>query len=332
MNPVIEKYLCITCGNDFILSNEVNKEDGSVREGELVCPSCGVQYPIKDSIPRFVPGENYTDSFGYQWNIHRKTQLDSYTGLSISRDRLLTVSRWSKNLQGERILEAGSGAGRFTEVLLQTGADVFSFDYSSAVEANQMNNGYKPNLHLFQGDIFNIPLSQESLDKVICLGVLQHTPDPELAFKNLVKYVKPGGELVVDVYKADFPSWFQWKYLLRPVTKRMNKEHLYKLVMLIVPVLIPFTKLLRLFLGRAGSQLSPIVEYTYLGLPPEINRDWAVLDTFDMYSPTHDHPQSLKTIKRWYSESGLVNIVVRYGPNGIMGRGKKPDMAGSEVH
>ena len=82
-------------------------------------------------------------------------------------------------------MEAGSGAGRFTEVLLQTGAEVFSFDYSNAVEANLSNNGEKLNLHLFQGDILNIPFPEEYFDKVICLGVLQHTPDPEKAFISL---------------------------------------------------------------------------------------------------------------------------------------------------
>ena len=36
----------------------------------------------------FVASEHYAASFGMQWNRHRRTQLDSYTGLSISLDRL----------------------------------------------------------------------------------------------------------------------------------------------------------------------------------------------------------------------------------------------------
>jgi SAM-dependent methyltransferase len=274
-------------------------------------------------IPRFVPAENYAGSFGYQWNLHRKTQLDSFTGLPISKNRLFAVSDWSKELRGERVLEAGSGAGRFTEVLLSTGADVFSFDYSNAVEANWKNNGDKPNLHLFQADILQIPLPEESFDKVVCLGVLQHTPDPERAFKSLAKHVKSGGELVVDVYKASFFSWLQWKYALRLVTRRVNKEALYKAIALLVPILIPFTRFMRSSLGRAGARLSPILEYTYLGLPSDINRDWAILDTFDMYSPTHDHPQSLKTVKRWFYESCFGDVFVGYGPYGLVGKGEK---------
>ena len=318
-----EIYICTTCHNNLVLASETDQENGSVNNGELVCRSCGMRHPVIGEIPRFVPAENYAGSFGYQWNIHRRTQLDSYTGLSISRNRLFAVSCWSENLKGERILEAGSGAGRFTEVLVKTGADIFSFDYSSAVEANRINNGNMPNLHLFQGDIFNIPLREAAFDKVVCLGVLQHTPDPEQAFKSLAKQVKPAGELVIDIYKANVLSYLQWKYLLRPITKIIKKEILYKLVALGVPIMIPVTSFMRSILGRAGARLSPIVEYTHLGLSPEINKEWAILDTFDMYSPAHDHPQSLGTVKRWFSEVGFMDIVVQCGPNGVVGRGKK---------
>ena len=321
MNPEFGTYLCTTCGACPLCDDRVN-QDG------LVCFVCNTFFPVINGIPRFVPAVNYASSFGYQWNIHRKTQLDSHTGLPISRNRLYAVSGWSEHLKGERILEAGSGAGRFTEVLLQTGADVFSFDYSNAVEASRMNNGDKSNLHLFQGDIFNIPLPVESFDKVLCLGVLQHTPDPETAFKNLSRYVKTGGELVIDIYNNRLLSWLQWKYLLRPVTKRINKEILYKLIRTSVPILLPFTRFFRKNFGRAGARLSPIVEYSHLGLPPNINREWAILDTFDMYSPTHDHPQSIKTVKKWFADVGFIDAIVQYGPNGITGRGRKTGVIG----
>lgn len=323
MNSSIEQYLCTTCRSHLFQAKSEHCESNCLNESELICSDCGMNYPVVKGIPRFVPAETYADSFGYQWNIHNKTQLDSFTGLSISRNRLFAVSDWSDHLVGERILEAGSGAGRFTEVLLSTGADIYSFDYSSAVEANHRNNGDKPNLHLFQGDIFNIPLPYEFFDKVFCLGVLQHTPDPGRAFKNLVAYVKPGGEIVIDVYSARLVSLIQWKYLLRPLTKRMNKELLYRSVSLLVPFFLPFTVFMRSILGRMGTRFSPIVEYSDLGLSAELNRDWAILDTFDMYSPAHDHPKSLETVRRWFSEAGFVEVVVKYGSNGITGKGKK---------
>ena len=91
---------------------------------------------------------HYSDSFGFQWLQHAKAQLDSVTGLPISRSRLFSVTGWPERMEGQRILEAGSGAGRFTEILLSTGAEVWSFDASEAVEANRANNGNHPRLQI----------------------------------------------------------------------------------------------------------------------------------------------------------------------------------------
>lgn len=306
------------------MENESKRWDDWLEEGAIKCEKCSAKYRVARGLPRFVPEANYADSFGFQWNIHAKTQLDSYSGLPVSRNRVFGVTRWDANLPGERILEAGSGAGRFTEVLVSTGAEVVSFDYSMAVDANYKNNGRTENLILFQGDIFNIPLEPASFDKVFCLGVLQHTPDPAAAFANLARYVRPGGVLAVDVYTRNFAAWMQWKYLLRPITKYMKKQTLYSLIENLTPMLIPVAKILRRIAGRAGARVVPIVEYSHLGLSPELNRQWAILDTFDMYSPAHDHPQSLADVQRWFESAGFIEIDVRYGPNGVVGTGRKP--------
>lgn len=318
------QFICIRCSETLATGAVAEGNDSEIIEGSLVCPKCGRDYPIRGGLPRFVPMENYAVSFGFQWNKHSRTQLDSYTGRPISRGRLFETTAWADTLKGQRILEAGCGAGRFTEVLLATGADVYSFDYSDAVSANQRNNGDNTRLRLFQGDIFEIPFLPESFDKVMCLGVLQHTPDPERAFKSLAKFVKPGGELVIDMYRAGLIARLQWKYLLRPITRRMNQQTLYRLLERIVPPLIAPTRMLRSLFGRAGARLSPILEYSDLALPEAVNREWAVLDTFDMYAPAHDHPQSVATVEKWFSEIGFVDIVAQRGPNGVIGRGRRP--------
>ena len=293
-------------------------------EGSLRCANCQATYPVRDGIARFVPAENYSQSFGLQWNLHRRTQLDSTIGKPISEHRLYQATGWARELRGQRILEAGSGAGRFTEVLCRTGAEIYSFDYSSAVEANRQNNGGQPTLHLFQADMFHIPLRDAWFDHVLCLGVLQHTPDPERAFLSLAHHVKPGGDLVIDVYRRSLAAALQWKYVLRPITRRMNPNRLYALVETLAPALVAPTRWLRRLAGRAGARLSPIVEYSHLGLTAEQNLQWAVLDTFDMYSPAYDLPQSADTVRRWFDAAGFVQVEVFDGLNGVVGRGRRP--------
>lgn len=274
-------------------------------------------------IPRFVPSEEYASSFGLQWTRHAKAQLDSYTGMPISRTRLFAVTRWPERMEGERILEVGCGAGRFTEVLATTGAEVWSFDLSQAVEANHTNHGHLPSVHVFQASITDLPFAPGQFDRVLCLGVLQHTPDPAASFRALAAQVRPGGALAVDVYRKDLAALLQWKYALRPITKRVPAERLYHAVAATVPRLLPIARMARRVAGRAGARLVPVATYDHLGLPQDVAREWAILDTFDMYSPAHDHPQTLATVRRWFNDAGFTEVVVAKGANGIVGRGRK---------
>jgi 2-polyprenyl-3-methyl-5-hydroxy-6-metoxy-1,4-benzoquinol methylase/uncharacterized protein YbaR (Trm112 family) len=322
-------HVCPACRSPRLqLQTSTTDADGGVRDGRIRCDGCAADYAVVAGLPRFVPTSNYADSFGFQWNRHARTQLDSHSGLPISRDRVLGALGVGAVLAGRRVLEAGSGAGRFTEVLVRAGADVVSFDYSSAVDANASNQQSPPNLHLFQGDIFNIPLVEASFDTVLCLGVIQHTPDPAAAFRSLARYVCPGGQLVIDSYTRNLAALLHWKYVLRPITRRMRKEALYRLVERATPPLVPIAKWLRRSGGRWGARLVPIVEYTHLGLAPALNVQWAILDTFDMYSPAHDHPASLATVTAWFVQAGFQDIEVRQGPNGIVGSGRRPAAGG----
>jgi len=226
-------------------------------------------------------------------------------------------------MEGQRILEAGSGAGRFTEVLCRTGADIYSFDMTRAVEANSANNGGCEGLALFQADIFSIPLPERSFDRVFCLGVLQHTPDPARAFASLAKYIRPGGEIVVDAYAGNLTGRLQWKYVLRPITSRMPAQTLYRIVEKVVPALSAPTA----FLHRFGlARLSPILDYSHLGFSAGLNRSWSILNSFDMYAPAYDYPQTTKSMRKWFEDAGLGVISLRYmRVGGVVGRGKYPN-------
>lgn len=321
----LEQHVCPSCRSPRLELKDARVDtDGRVQTGSIRCPQCSRAYPIVRGLPRFVPASNYAESFGFQWNLHARTQLDSHSGLPISHDRLWDALGGKSSLKGQRVLEAGSGAGRFTEVLAASGADVVTFDYSTAVDANARNQAPSARLHLFQGDILAVPLAEASFDKVVCLGVLQHTPDPAASFRSLARYVRPGGSLVVDAYARTPAALLQWKYLLRPITKRMRKETLYRLIERAAPPLVPVARQLRGWAGRAGARLVPIVEYSHLGLQPELNTQWAILDTFDMLSPAHDHPQSVATLERWYRDAGFEQIRVRRGANGVVGSGRRP--------
>jgi SAM-dependent methyltransferase len=229
------------------IKSVAGEQQGEIKTGELIDEESGATYPIVNFIPRFVSDDSYTASFGEQWNRYRLTQLDRFNGTTLSRDRLFEGTRWTPDeLVGQNVLEAGCGAGRFTQVLLDAGANLCSLDYSSAVEACWSNNGPHERLTLVQADLYKIPYPRDFFDKVFCYGVLQHTPDVKRAFMSLVPHLKSGGKLAVDLYRKT-PWTTRWtsKYWYRPITTRMSRDSLRRLVEWYVPRWIPIDNALQ---------------------------------------------------------------------------------------
>ena len=218
---------CPKCAGSLSLTSAEKETDQLVHTGTLTCTACTSSYPIRSGVPRFVPKVNYSSSFGFQWNLHFNTQYDSHTGVPVSRDRLFKETRWPQSLEGQKILEVGSGSGRFTEALAATGATVVSIDYSDAVEANAHGNGNKKNVLIVQASIYEMPIRAQTFDKVLCIGVLQHTPDLDHAFRALVGALKAGGDLAIDVYRWRWTNLIWPRYWLRAITKRLPPPMVY---------------------------------------------------------------------------------------------------------
>lgn len=300
---LLQEIICPICSTAL----EVNPSrilGDEVFEGELLCANNHV-FPIQHSIPRFVEN-HYSESFGMQWKLHAKTQIDKYNGTTISAERFWGQTAWSpEELVGKRFLDAGAGAGRFTQVALDARAIVYALDASNAVEVNKENNAPHSQLHIIQADLLSLPFPKGLFDYIICFGVLQHTPDPKKTFLALVSHLKVGGKISIDVYPKKFKYMIHPKYRLRSFTKHFPPSLLYRIVKAITPLLMPISTYLREipFIGRSLAQLVPIANYTgYFPLDRKQLLDWAILDTFDMFSPKHDNPQTKKEIDTWFRE------------------------------
>lgn len=297
----------------------LEKSHGRIKTGKLISPD-GEEVLIANYIPRFVINEGDADTFGLQWHSFRTTQLDSHTGTTLTRDRFWSGTQWNRlEMEGQRILEAGCGAGRFTEIMLSAGAMVYSFDYSNAVEICYKNNAHD-NLCLFQGDICNIPFERESFDRVFCYGVLQHLPEPKRGFMSLVRYLKTRGKISVDVYLKDgkINAW-KSKYIWRPVTTKIRPRTLLKIGRWYIPKWLPIDTFLQgKPLLRGIRLLIPCWNYIGWPLTDEQRLEWAVLDTFDALSARYDKPQTIEEVRTWLEEAKLEDIEIRKGGNGII--------------
>jgi 2-polyprenyl-3-methyl-5-hydroxy-6-metoxy-1,4-benzoquinol methylase len=294
--------------------DRADSEDVSedVIDGSLQCSGCQADYRIENGIPRFVPRDNYAESFGYQWNIFSRTQLDSYNGTTLSADRFYSETGWTKEgLKDKWVLDAGCGAGRFLDVVSQTEANVVGIDLSSAIDASKKSLDGRKNLHFVQASIYDLPFKEGAFDFCYCIGVIQHTPDPQKTMSSLPMFLKKGGEIAVTIYERKPWTYLFGKYWCRPITRKMKKESLLKWVQFVMPAGFAATNVLfRIpLLGKFFGFAIPIANYVDAkALTKEQRYDWAVLDTFDMLSPAFDQPRTQAEAEEALSAAGIGEI------------------------
>jgi SAM-dependent methyltransferase len=61
---------------------------------------------------------------------------------------------------------------------------------------------------LLNGDIFDLPIADESFDKVLFTEVLEHLSDDRRGLCEIYRILKPGGILALSVPHAHYPFWW----------------------------------------------------------------------------------------------------------------------------
>jgi SAM-dependent methyltransferase len=203
---------------------------------------------------------------------------------------------------------------------------VVSLDYSYAVDANYASNGARDNVLIVQADVFAMPFRPQTFDRLFCFGMLQHTPSPSRAFAALPRFLKPGGALCADIYRASLlRTVLLTKYWVRPFTRRMNPDRLYARVQGWVDFMWPLANVIRrLPKGHGINWRLLVADYSPLGLKGQILKEWSYLDTFDMLAPRYDRPATRRTFQRWGEQANLADIDAHHAPHGVVMRARTP--------
>ncbi len=101
-----------------------------------------------------------------------------------------------------RLLDIGCALGMFLQKATQyfdcAGSDL------SAYALNEARKRLPGNIRLFQGSLGSLP-GEAIYDVVTCFDIIEHVPDLESVWKNLLALLKPDGLLVVTVPVYDGP-------------------------------------------------------------------------------------------------------------------------------
>lgn len=290
-------------------------------------------YKITNGIPRFVltedRGQQQTEkTFGYKWQ-----QEDSYGS---PKQRKL-MAEWLSEKYGfgsvhdaqeyfqsrESILDAGCGSGYSSSCWLQPkarGDDQLAWvgaDISESIDVAQKQLSHINGTHFVQGDVLELPFSDNSFDTIFSEGVLHHTPSTERALKAVVPLLKQGGEILFYVYRkkgaireftddyirdviSDIPPEDAWE-MLRPLTK-LGKALADLNVEIDVPEDIPY---LGIKAGRIDIQRLVYWNIAKMYWNDEMTFEEAHHINFDWYHPRYAHRQTENQVRQWCDEAGL---------------------------
>jgi len=243
-------------------------------------------------------------AYGLQWNRFRIIRAEEDRATFFNRTGLSP-----QQLDGKLVLDAGCGMGRYLRIAALTPSrGIVGMDLSRAVEAARELTAGLPRVSLVRGDLLRLPFPAESFDIIYSLGVLDHTPDPRGAFLGLARLLKPGGRIVVWVYKRERPIVEMVMNVHRAFSTRLPLGLLEFLSGVSAPVGGLKRRLLasRLWLVQ---RMGVALHLSTIGVSMHPDPEVRACDTLDWYAPRYLSRHTFDEVAGWFREAGLADLV-----------------------
>jgi ubiquinone/menaquinone biosynthesis C-methylase UbiE len=221
--------------------------------------------------------EQFEDSISLFYKRHRMWSNDQESRLCKFIGAHSTNSVPSLDWFKDRIcLDAGCGQGRYVVALARLGTKkVVGVDINSVVlNASTQRRQFQGlrNAELRRASVLDLPFPDSYFDYVVCSGVIHHTPAPHKAFNELVRVLKAGGKLWLNVYGKGGLVWLMYD-VGRIASRKISFEKMNEL-------------------------------WACIGIPA--NKRYNYLD--NLYVP-YCHRFTEDEIAHWLAESGFEHIV-----------------------
>lgn len=125
--------------------------------------------------------------------------------------RFLTLNQVKKSPPRGILLDAGCGPGYLDLALAEKYPEltILGIDNAPDMLGLATRNLYltepAPRVTFLEGDVQSLPVENDSIDFVISTLSLHHWPEPEKAFREIYRILKPGGCLLICDLRRDMP-------------------------------------------------------------------------------------------------------------------------------
>ena len=181
-------------------------------------------------------------------------------------------------------LDAGCGSARMLRLLSEKhNANFIGIDLSSSLyDAASIKS-----INLIRGDLLKLPFKDNYFDFIFSGGVLHHTGNPQRAFKNLVKSLKPKGKIYIWLYSVEQGIFGKVRKFLPGIYKISNPVLYYLCWLFAFPI----------YLG--GILFSKFHSFSEIRFK-----------LFDHLSPKYRSVHTENEVIHWFKENNLINIEV----------------------
>jgi 2-polyprenyl-3-methyl-5-hydroxy-6-metoxy-1,4-benzoquinol methylase len=278
------------------------------RAGDRLVSTAGRQYHIRDDVPLLFVDEDGTaattaSALGGPRDDVTHAVRDFYEDAPFPNynnfDNLATfvrsadVSIFARMLREQmplnaNVLEVGCGTGQMSNYLAATTLSrVYATDMTLASLRLGRDFARKNGINgvmFIQMNLFMPAIRQESMDLVICNGVLHHTYDTAKAFMCISRLVKPGGYAIIGLYD------------------RIGRLR---------------TDFRRALVKAFGERVLALDPYLRKNPSPDKRRAWIR----DQYFHPQERKHSMSEVIRWFDEAGfsfvssIPRIIGSFGEN-----------------
>jgi len=272
--------------------------DSATLQGLMKAPNRQTKQPL-----RYLDAKIAVDlGFDQRWRQHPKPQATTAGQLTFK------TGFTAADLAGKLVLDAGCGCGRFCAAAGAWGAQMVGVDLSPAGLAAAATNA--PDAGLVQASLLDLPFRVGVFDAAFSVGVLHHTPSTALAFAEVARTVKIGGELSVWVYCRTWDERLQPAMdLLHEITRTCPPASLH------AAFERHAVELRDLYAGAWG----PIEQV--LRASNSADDEECISDTLDWHAPQYRWWHTEAEVRGWFEMAGYE--VTWTGPFPVSMRGRR---------
>ncbi len=291
---------------------------------------------MRDTVTKYsdYQGELYTP---LAEKLNNTAILKARTGLEIA------------DFEGKLCLDAGCGAGRMSRVMARGGGRVIALDAGFSVEAARAQSDPELGIEWIQGDLLRPPFRREIFQRIISIGVLHHTAEPDAGFQALTDLLAETGTFSLYLYMRPHQDWRRYgspQALLGQLRYALLTEPLRKQISALPKgVRLNFCRLLwqrrRLVekiraRGRLGEGFAKALDWVTLPdvYKPLENGQSNITRNFDMYSTPYNYHHELSEVIDWFEKDGRFAEVLitpyRLAMTGT--RGPRPKGAALQIY